>query len=83
MAVYDGSVTATSASDPAAAVELNEGDAGLIAEGDASRLAGGAPAFVTEDPYNVSPSVEVGEDGTVEQGALPPPEDEDAMSCRM
>lgn len=83
VAVYDGSVTATSASDPAAAVELNEGDAGLIAEGDASRLAGGAPAFVTEDPYNVSPSVEVGEDGTVERGALPPAEDEDAMSCRM
>ena len=83
VAVYDGSVTATSASDPETSVELNEGDAGLLGDGDADRLAGGVPAFVTEDPYNVSPRVEVGEDGTVEEGALPPPEDEDAMSCRM
>ena len=83
VAVYDGSVTATSASDPETSVELNEGDAGFVGGTDATRLAGGTPAFVTEDPYNVSPEVEVGEDGTVEEGALPPPDDEDSMSCRM
>ena len=83
VAVYDGSVTATSASDPETSVELNEGDAGLVRGSDATRLAGGAPAFVTEDPYNVSPEVEVGDDGTVKEGALPPPDDEDSMSCRM
>ena len=83
VAVYDGGVTATSASEPDASVELNEGDAGFIGGGDATRLAGGAPAFVTDDPYNVSPEVEVGEDGIVVQGELPPQEDEDSMSCRM
>ena len=83
VAVYDGGVTATSASDPETSVELNEGDAGLVGGTDATRLAGGTPAFVAEDPYNVSPEVEVGDDGTVQEGALPPPEDEDSMSCRM
>ena len=83
VAVYDGSVTATSASDPETSVELNEGDAGFVGGSDATRLAGGTPAFVTEDPYNVSPEVEVGDDGTVKEGALPPPDDEDSMSCRM
>ena len=83
VAVYDGGVIAMPTSDPDATVELSEGDAGLIGEGDATRLAGGTPAFVTEDPYNVSPDVEVGEDGSVVEGDLPPPEDEDSMSCRM
>ena len=83
VAVYDGGVTATPASEPEASVDLREGDAGFVGGADATRLAGGAPAFVTEDPYNVSPDVEVGEDGTVVEGELPPPEDEDAMSCRM
>ena len=82
VAVYDGSVTATPAADPDAAVELGEGDAGLLGEAGAVRLEGGAPAFVTEDPYNFSPAVEVGEDGTIE-GDLPAPDDEDSMSCRM
>ena len=81
VAVYDGSVTATSAAEPDASVELHGGDAGLLGGGEFTRLAGGAPAFVTEDPYNVSPDVEVGSDGTVE-GELPPP-GEDCMSCRM
>ena len=83
VAVYDGSVTATSTSDPEDSVELGEGDAGLVGGAEATRLAGGAPAFVTEDPYNVSPDVEVGEDGTVEEGELPSPDDENSMSCRM
>ena len=82
VAVYDGSVTATPTADPQAALELGEGDAGLLGEAGAVRLEGGAPAFVTEDPYNFSPDVEVGEDGTIE-GDLPAPDDEDAMSCRM
>ena len=82
VAVYDGSVTATPAADPQAALELGEGDAGLLGEAGAVRLEGGAPAFVTEDPYNFSPDIEVGEDGTIE-GDLPAPDDEDAMSCRM
>ena len=83
VAVYEGKVTATSPSDPEVSVELSEGDAGLLGSAGASRLAGGTPAFVTEDPYNVSPQVEVDEDGTVQQGALPEPDDEDSMSCRM
>ena len=83
VAVYDGSVTATSTADPGVSVELGEGDAGLLGAGEPTRLAGGAPAFVTDDPYNVSPDVEVGEDGTAVEGELPPPEDEDSMSCRM
>ena len=83
VAVYDGRVTATSTTDPAVSVELGEGDAGLLGGTDATRLAGGTPAFVTEDPYNVSPDVEVGEDGAVVEGDLPAPEDEDSMSCRM
>lgn len=82
VAVYDGSVTAAPAADPDAAVELGEGDAGLLGEAGAVRLEGGAPAFVTEDPYNVSPAVEVGEDGTIE-GGLPAPDDEDSLSCRI
>ena len=82
VAVYDGSVTATSAAEPDASIELHGGDAGLLGGGAPVRLAGGAPAFVTEDPYNVSPDVEVGADGTVE-GGLPPPPGEDSMSCRM
>ena len=82
MAVYDGTVTATSTDDPDAAVELREGDAGLLGGGEAARLAGGAPAFVTEDPCNVSPDVEVGDDGAVE-GELPAPDDDDSLSCRM
>ena len=82
VAVYEGGVVATSTTDPGTPLELSEGDAGLLGGGAPARLAGGTPAFVTEDPYNVSPDVEVGEDGTVE-GALPPPPDEDAMSCRM
>ena len=82
VAVYDGSVTATSTADPETIIELREGDAGLLGGGEPARLAGGTPAFVTEDPYNVSPDVEVGEDGAVE-GDLPPPSDEDSMSCRM
>ena len=80
--VYDGSVTATSTEDPDTSIDLHEGDAGLLGGGEPMRLADGAPAFVTEDPYNVSPDVEVGEDGTVE-GDLPPPDDDDSMSCRM
>ena len=83
VAVYDGSVTATSTSDPDVSVDLGEGDAGLLGAGETARLAGGTPAFVTNDPYNVSPDVEVGEDGTVVRGKLPPPEEEDSMSCRM
>ncbi len=82
VAVYDGSVTATPAADPNAAVELGEGDAGLFGEAGAVRLEDGAPAFVTEDSYNFSPAVEVGEDGTIE-GDLLAPDDEDSMSCRM
>lgn len=82
VAVYDGSVTATPTADPQAALKLGEGDAGLLGEAGAVRLEGGAPAFVTEDPYNFSPDVEVGEDGTIE-GGLPAPDDEDSMSCRM
>lgn len=82
VAVYDGSVTATPTAGPQAAVELGEGDAGLLGEAGAVRLEGGAPAFATEDPYNFSPDVEVGEDGTIE-GDLPSPDDEDSMSCRM
>ena len=82
VAVYDGSVTATPTADPQAALKLGEGNAGLLGEAGAVRLEGGAPAFVTEDPYNFSPDVEVGEDGTIE-GGLPAPDDEDSMSCRM
>ena len=83
VAVYDGEVTATSATDPEASVELGEGDAGLLGEDGAVRLEEGVPAFVTDDPYNVSPDVEVGEDGTIKEGDLPAADDEDAMSCRM
>ncbi|MCY4350327.1 MAG: FecR family protein [Thiotrichales bacterium] len=83
VAVYDGSVTATSTSDPDVVVDLGEGDAGLLGAGEPTRLAGGTPAFVTDDPYNVNPDVVVGEDGSVVQGNLPSPEGEDAMSCRM
>ena len=83
VAVFDGSVTATSTSDPDVSVDLGEGDAGLLGAGETTRLAGGTPAFVTNDPYNVSPDVEVGEDGTIVRGKLPPPDDEDSMSCRM
>ena len=82
VSVYDGSVTATSTADTDTSVELREGDAGLLGGGEPVRLATGTPAFVTEDPYNVSPDVEVGDDGTVE-GDLPPPAEEDSMSCRM
>ena len=82
VAVYDGGVTATSTEDPDTSIELHEGDAGLLGGGEPVRLATGTPAFVTEDPYNVSPDVEVGDDGTVE-GDLPPPAEEDSMSCRM
>lgn len=83
VAVYDGHVTAVPAEDPTASVELGEGDAGLVGEEGAVRLEGGTPAFVTEDPYNVSPDVEVGEDGTINRDDLPPPDDEESMSCRM
>lgn len=83
VAVYDGRVTATSVEDPEASVELGEGDAGLLGEAGTVRLDEGVPAFVTDDPYNVSPDIEVGEDGTLEEGDLPAPDDEDAMSCRM
>ena len=83
VAVFDGRVTATSTSDPGVSVDLGEGDAGLLGAGETTRLAGGTPAFVTNDPYNVSPDVEVGADGTVVRGKLPPPEEEDSMSCRM
>ncbi|MCY4470941.1 MAG: FecR family protein [Thiotrichales bacterium] len=82
VAVYDGGVTATSTADTDTSIELREGDAGLLGSGEPVRLATGTPAFVTEDPYNLSPDVEVGDDGTVE-GDLPPPAEEDSMSCRM
>ena len=81
VAVYDGTVTATSTGDPDVSVELGEGDAGLLGGTEATRLAGGTPAFVTEDPYNVSPDVVVGDDGTV-TGELPQ-SDDDSLSCRM
>ena len=83
VAVYEGRVSASSTKTPGVSVELGEGDAGLLAEDEAVRLAEGVPAFVTEDPYNISPgAVEVGEDGTV-KGELPSPDEEDSMSCRM
>ena len=82
VAVYDGSVTATPTADPGTSLDLAEGDAGLLGETGAERLEGGVPAFVTEDPYNFSPDVEVGDDGTIE-GDLPALDDEDALSCRM
>ena len=80
MAVYDGNLSATSTADPEDVLALGEGDAGLLGGAETSRLEGGAPAFVTEDPYNVSPA-EIGEDGTLE-GGLPVAGD-DSMACRM
>ena len=80
VAVYDGNVTAASTADPEEVLALGEGEAGLLGGGRATRLEGGAPAFVTEDPYNVSPA-DISEDGTVDGGL--PVADDDAMSCRM
>ncbi len=83
IAVYDGRVSATSTVEGSeASLELGAGDAALLGEAGADRLERGAPAFVTEDPYNFSPDVEVGEDGTIEGGQLPR-DDEDSMLCRM
>ena len=80
VAVYDGNLSATSTADPEDVLALGEGDAGLLGGAETTRLEGGAPAFVTEDPYNVSPA-EIGEDGTLE-GGLPVAGD-DSMACRM
>ena len=80
VAVYDGNVTAVSTADPEEVLALGEGEAGLLGGAEATRLEGGAPAFVTEDPYNVSPA-DVSEDGTVQGGQ--PVAGDDSMSCRM
>ena len=80
VAVYDGNLSATSSADLEEVLVLGEGEAGLLGGGEATRLEGGAPAFVTEDPYNVSPA-EVGEDGTLADGQ--PVAGDDSMSCRM
>ena len=83
VAVYDGEVHAVSTEEGATeAIELGEGDAALLGEAGATELEDGAPAFVTDDPYNFSPDVEVGEDGTIDGGLLTPSE-EDSMLCRM
>ena len=83
VAVHEGGVTATANEDSDTTMELSEGDAGLLGAGEPARLAGGVPAFVTEDPWNASPDVEVAADGTVVRGRLPPAADEEPMSCRM
>ena len=83
VAVHEGIVSVTSNEDPDTTMELSEGDAGLLGAGAPTRLAGGTPAFVTEDPWNTSPDVEVDDEGTVVRGRLPPAADEEPMSCRM